>query len=93
MYEEYDRLLSFCSLRHALRAEELLAQGGIKVVSIPIPREIHITCGQCILFMAEKQDGVMALLKEKNVFWAQLFARDGVDKNYEQLAEFEDSIL
>lgn len=93
MYEEYDRLLSFCSVRHAIRAEELFAQAGIKVVSLPKPREIDITCGQCILFMAEEQEKVMAVIRDKNVFWAELFKRDGVNKDYEQLAEYEDRML
>jgi hypothetical protein len=92
MYQEYNRLLTFCSVRHAIRAEELLRKAGVKVVSLPIPREIDITCGQCLLFMADQEVQLMAVLRDKNVYWAELFARDGVNKNYEKLAEFEDKI-
>jgi hypothetical protein len=92
MYEEYNRLLSFCSVRHAIRAECLLMEAGIKVVSLPIPREIDITCGQCILFMSEKEDKVMKVLRDKNVYWSELFTRDGMNKMYEKIAAHEDDV-
>lgn len=92
MYEEYNRLLTFCSMRHAMRAEELLLKAGIIVTSIPVPREINITCGQCILFMAKQESLVMAVLRDKNVFWAEVFTRDSLNKVYEKIAEYEDEI-
>ncbi len=92
MYEEYNRLLSFCSIRHAIRAEELLSQAAIRVAAVPIPREINITCGQCILFMDEQESQVMAVLRDKNVYWAELFIRDSLNKVYEKIAEYEDFI-
>lgn len=90
MYEEYDRVLSFCSVRHAIRAEELLVKCGIKVASVPKPREIDINCGQCILFLYEQENEVMAILQNKNVFWAELYSRDGKNKVYEKIAEYEE---
>jgi len=90
MYQEYNRLLTFCSVRHAIRAEELLMKAGIQVASMPIPREIDITCGSCLLFMADQEIQLMAVVQEKNVFWAKLFIRDGVNKVYEELAEYEE---
>ncbi len=92
MYEEYNRLLTFCSMRHAMWAEGLLLKAGIIVASIPIPRDINISCGQCILFMAEQESRVMAVLREKNIFWTELFTRDSLNKVYEKIAEYEDEI-
>jgi len=92
MYQAYNRLLTFCSVRHAIRAEELLIKAGIKVASMPIPREIDITCGQCILFMAEQEAQLMAVIRDKNVLWTELFTRDDVNKEYEKIAEYEDNV-
>ena len=90
MYQQYNRILTFCSVRHGIRAEELLIKANIKVVTMPIPREIDITCGLCLLFMADQQAQVLAVIRDKNVYWAKLFMRDGVNKVYEELAEYED---
>lgn len=64
-----------------------------KVVALPKPREIDINCGQCILFLYEQENEVMAILRNKNVFWAELYSRDGKNKEYEKIAEYEDKTI
>ena len=84
---DYDRLISFASVHHAIRAEKLLADSGIKVMALPTPREIDISCGQCLLFHSEYQLQLLDVLIEGKVLWSKLFSRDG--RTYEKLAEYE----
>ena len=86
-YHEYDRLLSFASVHHALRAEKLLAAAGIRLAAVPTPREVDISCGQCLLFAAIHEQAVLELLAANRVRWAKLFRRDGVKKIYEKLLD------
>lgn len=85
MYNSYDRLLSFLSVHHAIRAEKILVEAGISVVFLPMPREIDISCGQCILFTNVDQEQVMSILKERQAQWSQLFKRNIQDRVYEEI--------
>ena len=86
-YPEYDRLLSFASVHHALRAEKLLTAAGLAVAAVPTPREVDISCGQCLLFAAACEQAALELLAANRVRWAKLFRRDGVNKTYEKLRD------
>jgi hypothetical protein len=86
---DYDRLLSFASVHHAIRAERLLTAVGIRVMPLPTPREIDISCGQCLLFYATDQDRALSLLAGEDVRWAKLFSRDAAHRMYEKMAEYE----
>ena len=86
-YPEYDRLLSFASVHHALRAEKLLTAAGIAVAAVPTPREVDISCGQCLLFAAACEQTVLELLAANPVKWAKLFRRDAAKKMYEKLLD------
>lgn len=88
LYREYDRLLSFSSVHHAIRAEKLLCEKGIKIIAMPTPREIDISCGQCLLFMTKDETEVMAVLRQGQVQWSKLFSRDAAARIYEQQAEY-----
>lgn len=85
MYIDYNRLLSFVSVHHAIRAEKILVKAGIDVVALPTPREIDISCGQCLLFAAVDQKQVMYTLKEGQVQWSRLFKRNIEDRIYEEI--------
>lgn len=85
MYSSYDRLLSFLSVHHAIRAEKILTKAGIDVVFLPTPREIDISCGQCILLSAADQEQAVGILKERQAEWSRLFKRNSKDRIYEEI--------
>jgi len=85
IYPSYDRLLSFASVHHAIRAEKLLLAVGIVVAPVPVPREIGISCGQCLLFMATDQPQALITLQDHQVQWSKLFKRMIQDRVYEEL--------
>ncbi|WP_371369942.1 DUF3343 domain-containing protein [Sporomusa rhizae] len=88
-YQQYDRLISFDSVHHAIKAEKVLGKHGIAIYALPTPREIDISCGQCLLFMASGQDKVMNLLADDHVRWSKLFSRThtGTAYIYEKILE------
>jgi hypothetical protein len=85
MYLNYNRLLSFGSVHHAMKAEKLLLAAGITVDSLPTPREIDISCGECLLFMGTNQQVAMKILEDHQVCWTKLFACNMQDRVYEEL--------
>lgn len=85
MYSNYDRLLSFFSVHHAIRAEKILEQIGIRVALLPTPREIDISCGQCLLFAAADEEQVLGALNGKEAQWSRLFKRNIQDRVYEEI--------
>jgi hypothetical protein len=93
MYEDYTRLLSFCSVRHAIMAETTLHRAGIKAILLPTPRAIGVNCGQCLLFMSEYEENVLNLLQEKNIYWTKLFKRDSANRMYELFAQNEEGTI
>ena len=88
MYATYDRLLSFASVHHMLRAEKILAAAGITIADMPTPREVDVSCGQCLLFHAGDEEKVMTLLADSQIIWSKLFCRNGPAKKYKKLAEW-----
>lgn len=90
IYQEYDRLLSLPSVHHAIRAEKLLEAAGMQIVAMPTPREINISCGQCLLFKADSQAEVMEILHNNKVTWSKLFYRNAAQRLYEELASFRE---
>ncbi len=85
MYMNYDRLLSFLSVHHAIRAEKILLEIGISVTFLPTPREIDISCGQCLLFAAIDEKLVMGTLHKQEAQWSRLFKRDIQNRVYEEI--------
>jgi len=85
IYQSYDRLLSFASVHHSIRGEQLLLAAGIMVVTLPTPREIDVSCGQCLLFAATDQQKVLLILSDHQVLWSKLFKRNIQDRVYEEL--------
>lgn len=57
-------------------------------MALPTPREIDISCGQCLLFRSSCQHQVLSLLKEADVRWSKLLSRNDAGKVYEMLAEY-----
>ncbi|MBP2628528.1 MAG: hypothetical protein H6Q68_3239 [Firmicutes bacterium] len=85
IYRGFDRLLSFASVHHAIRAEKLLLAAGIIVASVPTPREIDISCGHSLLFAATDQHKALIILQDHQVLWSKLFKCNIQDRVYEEL--------
>ena len=85
MYKNYERLLSFGSVHHSIRGEKLLLAAGISVDAMPTPREIDISCGECLLFMKIDQQRVIKILDDHGVCWTKLFKCDLQERIYEEL--------
>ena len=77
--------MSFVSVHHEIRAEKLLLAAGIIVIALPIPREIDISCGQCLLFEAVDEKKVIKTLQDHHVPWGKLFTRNSHDRVYEEI--------
>jgi hypothetical protein len=76
------------SVHHAIRAEKALIAAGIRVVAIPTPREIDISCGQCLVFAFKDEGLLLQTLRQGQVQWSKLFARDSNIRVYEKLADY-----
>lgn len=85
VYPDFDRLLSFSSVHHALRAEKLLLIAGLMAVSLPTPREIAISCGQCLLVKSADQEKIMGILENHQVQWSKLLKRNIQEEHYEEI--------
>lgn len=89
MYVNYDRLISFLSIHHAMRAEKVLQQAGCSVLQVPTPREVTISCGQCLLFSKADQNSILEVLAREGIAWSKLFSRNSLDRVYEKIKEYE----
>ena len=83
-------MISFDSVQHAIKAEKLLAQSGIGCYGLPTPREIDISCGQCLLFADRQQEAIIKLFTDNRVRWSKLFSRTAAGQiyMYEKIAEY-----
>lgn len=84
-----DRLISFASVHHALKAEKLLLEAGISVTMLPTPREISISCGQCLIFSSSDQEKLLHLLANAAVHWSKLYSCSQ-DRVFELLTDRRD---
>lgn len=60
-------VLTFPSSHYALKAEKLCKGAGIKVVLIPLPREISADCGVALIVSPETRQSAEDLLKREGV--------------------------
>ena len=72
-------------MHHAIRAERLLLAVHIACVALPTPRQISVSCGQCLLFKERDQAELLAVLEKEKVLWSRLYARSRDGYVYEQL--------
>ncbi len=61
----------FPSVRHAMKAENILRDEGIAHTLIPIPRHISEDCGVCLRVGIGQQDQVAAIL-QGGVTWERI---------------------
>ena len=81
-------MLSFTSVHYAIRAEKALRDAGIDVISLPTPREIDISCGQCLLFAGQFEHTVLSILEQSRILWSMLYRREVELRKYEKIAEY-----
>ncbi|MGE5559931.1 MAG: DUF3343 domain-containing protein [Chloroflexota bacterium] len=62
-----DRLITFDSTHHALRAETLLEAAGIAIMIIPTPRELSASCGLAITFRSSDASRLQAVLRDSGI--------------------------
>ncbi len=78
-------LVSFNSTHHAIRTEKLLLEEGMKIMTLPTPREIAASCGLSIKFDLEDLDRVNLIMKENSLERRGIFHIKR-DTNSERLA-------
>ena len=57
----------FHSTTHALRAEKVLQQAGVRIKMIPTPRQLSSDCGMALRFDRGHRARVAAVLEENRV--------------------------
>lgn len=82
-------LITFASVHHALRARQVLAQAGIRAELLPIPRDIELSCGQCLRVAAALRDDALTQLRRCGVSWTGVYRPRG-PRLYEQISCGED---
>lgn len=60
-------VVSFNSTHHAIRTEKLLLAEGLKIMTLPTPREIAASCGLSIKFELEDLEKVNSIMKENSL--------------------------
>lgn len=73
-----------------MKAEKILEQNEIIAQALPTPREIDISCGQCLLFMARQQAAIIQIFAINKVRWSKLFSRTTAGQIfiYEKIADY-----
>ena len=67
MIEQKYGLLTFHSTHHSLKAEKVLKESGLKIMMIPIPREITANCGTGIKFDLSDLETVKGIIENSNM--------------------------
>ncbi len=80
-------MVSFVSVHQAIGGERVLQGTGISVLALPTPREIDISCGQCLIFSSQDEAQILKLWEEARVEWSRLFSRDGQKRIYKEIRE------
>lgn len=72
-------ILTFQSTHHAMRAEKVLTDEGIKIKTIPTPRDITLSCGLAIRFGVEDIERIKELKDEGKLEYKELHHLQTVD--------------
>ncbi len=60
-------VVSFNSTHHAIRTEKLLESGGLKIMTLPTPREIAASCGLSIKFDYNDLDRINVIMTDNSL--------------------------
>ena len=66
-------IVSFNSTHHAIRSEKIMEEIGLKIRTLPTPREIAASCGISIKFEFDKMEDVKKILADNNIEYRGLF--------------------
>ncbi len=72
-------ILTFQSTHHAMRAEKVLTKEGIKIKTIPTPRDITLSCGLAIRFEVEEIEKIKELKNEGKLDYKELHHLQTID--------------
>jgi len=77
-------------VHQSIKAEKVLGQKGLDFFALPTPREIDISCGQCLLVKAVQQAAIIELFTVDKVRWSKLFSRTATGQTYlyEKITEY-----
>jgi hypothetical protein len=65
-------VFTFVSTHHALKAEMVLKHEGLKMMIIPVPREVSSLCGLAIRVSSDLRSKVEELLRRRGVGLAEI---------------------
>lgn len=68
------KIVTFPSVHHALKAEKLLRGEGIPVAAINTPRHISSDCGICLRFEGDLEPKIKEALKAANVSYQGVYS-------------------
>jgi len=72
-------IITFQSTHHAMRAEKVLTEEGIKTKTIPTPRDISLSCGLAIRVAFEDLETIMELKRSGKLDYKELHHLQTVD--------------
>ncbi len=70
------RIMTFRSVHHALKAEKILRLGGLDIHVINTPRQVSKDCGICLRFSAEDEDKMKEAMREAGAAYAGIYTID-----------------
>lgn len=83
-------VVSFNSTHHAIRTEKLLMAEGIKITTLPTPREIAASCGLSIRFELADLDKINSIMEENSLERRGIFHISKNDQGIRQAEKIED---
>jgi hypothetical protein len=78
-------LITFQSVHQVICVEKLLQQENIAYEVIPTPREISLSCGQCLVIEAAQVKQVKTLLVQEAIRGWKLFRAERNRRIYEEI--------
>ena len=83
MVKDGDCVAIFQSIHRVMKAEKLLKQKKLKILLIPVPRQLSSDCGLAIRFSPELKNEVEKILSEAELSIAEIWQKEG--KGFSQL--------
>ena len=85
LYQELDCLITFVSVHQAIAAERILRSLALRHAALPTPREISVSCGQCLALEQAKLSVALEQLAKDKISWSKIFTRDAVRRIYQEI--------
>ena len=77
MVADGDYVAIFNSIHRVMRAEKILKGKQVKIVLIPVPRQLTSDCGLAIRYAAAERSTVEGLLEEAELPPKEIFCKKG----------------